>query len=106
MAKEKAVNYTEAQVARMREVYTGADNASEVAALATEFGKTPASVRAKLSNLGLYKAAEKADDAGERITKMVIAEAIGEKVGLMEHEVEGLSKASKAALDKILRTLS
>lgn len=107
MAKEKPANYTETDVATLKAGYTGADNAAEVAALATAVGKTPASVRAKLASLGLYKAAATAASSeGERITKQVIAEAIGQKIGLMEHEVEGLSKAPKAALDKVLAALA
>jgi len=101
----KAVNYTDEQVARMKELYTGADNKAEVDAIARELGKTPQSVRAKLSNLGVYVKAEadKAEDG--RVTKRSIAERIGELVGLKEHEVEGLEKATKSALDKVLANL-
>lgn len=108
MPKAKTANYTEQDIAVLKAGYTGADNATEVAALATATGKTPASVRAKLASLGLYVKAEAgaAASEGERITKQVIAEAIGQKIGLQEHEVEGLSKAPKAALDKVLAALA
>lgn len=106
MAKEKAVNYTAEQVEVLKSSYTGADNSGEVKALAEKLGKTPASVRAKLANLGLYKSEEKAEEKSDRVTKLVIAEAIGEKIALLEHEVEGLAKAPKAALDKVLKALS
>lgn len=107
MAKVKTSNYTPEMIETLKAGYTGADNASEIAALSTATGKTPASVRAKLASLGLYKAAERADSGdAERITKQVIAEAIGQRVGLMEHEVEGLSKATKSALDKVLAALA
>jgi hypothetical protein len=105
MAKEKAVNYTEAQVARLKEVYTGADNKAEVEALATELGKSPASVRAKLSSEGLYKTVEKAEKT-DKVTKRAIVEAIGVKVELKDHEMDGLEKATKAALEKILAKLA
>lgn len=107
MSKVKVANYTEQDIAVLKAGYTGADNASEVAAIATATGKTPASVRAKLASLGLYMKAEAgASSEGERITKQVIAEAIGQRIGLQEHEVEGLSKAPKAALDKVLAALA
>lgn len=107
MAKAKAVNYNEAEIAVLHSDYTGADNATEVAAIAEKLGKTPASVRAKLANLGIYKKAEEVSDGdGERITKMVIAEAIGQRIGLLEAEVEGLAKAPKAALSKVLAKLA
>ena len=107
MPKVKTANYTEQDIAVLKAGYTGADNASEVAAIATATGKTPASVRAKLASLGLYMKAEAGNASeGERITKQVIAEAIGQRIGLQEHEVEGLSKAPKAALDKVLAALA
>ena len=107
MAKEKKVaNYSEQDVATLKSVYKGVDNVAEVTEISKQTGKTPASVRAKLASLGLYKVAEKSEDSGEKITKMVIAEAIGEKIELLEHEVEGLAKASKSALTKILAKLA
>lgn len=106
MSKEKAVNYTEAQVARMKEVYTGTDNKSEVEALAKELGKSAPSVRSKLANLGLYKSEAKASGVEDKVTKRTIAEAIGEKAALQDHEVDGLEKATKAALEKILAKLA
>jgi hypothetical protein len=106
MPKAKAANYTEQDIAVLKSGYTGADNAKEVAALATATGKTPASVRAKLASLGLYVRAEAASSDAERVTKQVIAEAIGQRIGLMEHETEGLAKAPKAALDKVLAALA
>lgn len=107
MPKAKVSNYTPEMIETLKAGYTGADNSAEIAALSNVTGKTPASVRAKLASLGLYKAAEKASDGdAERITKQVIAEAIGQKIGLLEHEVEGLSKATKSALDKVLASLA
>lgn len=106
MAKVKAVNYTEAQVEALKAGYTGSDNTSEVAALAEALGKTPASVRAKLSSLGIYRTAEKAEKSEDKVTKRVLAEQIAEKAGLAEHEVDGLEKATKSALEKVLARLS
>lgn len=106
MAKAKAANYSEAEIATLRAGYSGVNNSAEVAALATATGKTSASVRAKLASMGLYvKAApEKSEKASAN--KTVLADAIAEKAGLMEHEAEGLAKAPKAALEKVLAALT
>lgn len=104
--KVKTANYSEAQIAELKSGYTGSDNVAEVAALAEKLGKTPASVRAKLSSMGLYKTAEKADSETDRVTKRVLVEKVGEIVGLSEAEVDGLEKATKSALEKVLARLS
>ena len=106
MSKEKAVNYTEAQIAIIREMYTGADNVNEVEAISKATGKTPASVRAKLASLGLYKSNEATGKNTDKVTKDAIVDKIGTAVGLAEHEREGLAKATKAALEKILAKLA
>ena len=105
MAKVKAVNYSAEQIAVLTSEYKGVDNAAEVAALATKLNKSPASVRAKLASLKLYKAEKPVSEKSEKVTKEVIASAIAEKVGLKEHEVEGLAKATKSALEKIMAAL-
>ena len=106
MAKAKKVNYTEADMATMRTMYTGADNKAEIEALRAVIpGKSAASLRAKLASMGLYKAEKAEKEASDKITKEVIATSIGEVVGLAEHEVEGLTKATKASLEKILAGL-
>lgn len=99
------VNYTSEMIDVLRAEYKGEDNDAEISALSEKTGKTKASIRAKLASLGLYRKAEKSLE-GERVTKTVIAEAIGEAVGLDEVEVEGLAKAGKSALDKILKHLA
>jgi hypothetical protein len=104
--KEKATNYSAGQIDLLREMYTGADNAGEVEAISKATGKTPASVRAKLASLGLYKSKESAAVAGDKVTKIAIVDKIGDVVGLAEHEREGLTKATKAALEKILAKLA
>jgi len=103
--KEKAKNYSDAEVAALRSGYTGADNKAEVSKLAAQLGKTPQSVRAKLSNMGIY-VKEEAVKAEKGANKMALAEAIGSEVGLKEHEVEGLAKATKSALEKVLSALT
>jgi Mn-dependent DtxR family transcriptional regulator len=100
----KAPNYSAEAEVRIREIYSGKDNAAEVAQISAELGKSPASVRAKLSSMGLYVKAEKAV-AAKSATKFAIAEKIGKQAGLQEFEVEGLAKATKGSLTKILAAL-
>ena len=106
MAKTPKVNYSEADLSVLRSEYTGADNAKEVAALSVKLGKSPASVRAKLASLKLYKTAKVEKASDERVTKEVLAASIGERVGLKDFEVEGLAKATKSALEKVFAALA
>jgi hypothetical protein len=105
-AKEKAVNYTAEQIERLKAVYTGADNKGEVAALSAELGKAEPSIRAKLASLGLYVAADKASVKSDRVTKEALVDQIGAIVGLNEAEREGLAKATKTAIEKVLAKLA
>lgn len=102
--KAKAVNYTEAQVAVLTEMYKGVDNATEVAEIAKATGKSAASVRAKLASLGLYAKAE-AESKAKGITKRALAEQVGNALGLQEFEVDALEKTSKSVLDKLVAKL-
>jgi hypothetical protein len=102
----KAANYTEAQIATLTSSYKGVDNKKEVAMIAAEVGKSVASVRAKLSSLGLYKTAEAAKSA-KSVKKVDIVAAIkATGVKLSEAEMEGLTKATSAPLEKILAALT
>lgn len=106
MTKAKAANYTAEMEATLRAGYTGADNKAEVNALAAAIGKTPASVRAKLSTMGIYQKAEATSTAKSGDNKMQLAERIGAVAGLKDFEVEGLAKATKGALEKVLNSLT
>jgi hypothetical protein len=105
-AKAKVVNYSDADLSILKAGYTGSDNAAEVSALASKLNKTPASIRAKLASLKIYVKAEKADEASERVTKSAIVEDIAKVVDLSEAEIEGLTKATKSALEKVLANLA
>jgi len=107
MAKvTKAANYSEAQITSMTAAYKGVDNKKEVAMIAADLGKSVASVRAKLSSLGLYKTAEAAK-AGKSTKKADIVAAIAATgIKLSEAEQEGLTKSTSAPLEKILAALT
>lgn len=101
----KTVNYTPEMESTIREMYTGLDNKTEVAAIATAIGKSPASVRAKISTMGIY-VKEAVEAKAASTNKQAIAEKIGAVAGLKDFEVEGLSKATKGALEKVLAALT
>ena len=105
----KTVNYSAEAVATMSKMYTEATggNAAVVAKIATTINKSQASVRAKLSNLGLYKS-ESTYTAHSAVknTKQSIAESIASMTNLSEVEIEGLAKATKSPLQKILQQLT
>lgn len=103
----KAANYTEEQVKAMSSMYTGQDNKTEVARIAAQIGKTPASIRAKLATMGLYQKAEPAKtENGERVTKVTKAAQIASATGMNEIETEALTKTTSAVLDKLLAKLT
>ena len=98
-------NYTAEQVEQLKAGYTGADNKAEVAALAQATGKSQASIRAKLSNLGIYRSAEAAETKATQ-SKRDLVELIAQKANLSDADKDGLEKATKGALDKIVKQLS
>lgn len=104
-AKAPSKNYSDEDIAVLRTGYTGEDNAKEVAALAVKVGKTPASVRAKLAQLGIYR---KAEDAGKPKgrTKADLVNEIADKIGIPEHDRDGLAKATVRPLEAILKAIS
>jgi len=109
-AKTKPVNYTPEQVADMVRVYTSAtddtERANAVNALADLYGKTPASIRAKLVREGVYIAKEyKTKKGGKPISKEQLVSLIAREVGSTVEQVESLAKATKPALARVLKTL-
>ena len=103
---EKAVNYTDEMVARMREVYvpTAEVEARKAAVerLSAELGKPVKSIVSKLVREGLYVKAERtAKDGAPVETKEAIATEIGEILGLAENDASSLAKATKRALKAV-----
>ena len=103
----KAPAYSEEMVTAMKAAYTANATAETVAALAEQYGKTVAQVRAKLVSLGIYKAKEYVTKAGVKPEKKdTTAEAIGKVLRLSDGEVDSLTKANKTALQKIWKALA
>jgi hypothetical protein len=107
MSKEKVVNYDAEAEALLREVYGTAENDADrkvaVANLAETLGKTPASVRAKLSNMELYVKPERVTKNGDPIVKKdELVELIATQIGKPSDELPGLEKANKTTLQALV----
>jgi hypothetical protein len=100
----KAVNYTPEQTAKMVSEY---QSGTTVESIAESLGKTVRSVVAKLSREGVYQAKTYVSKSGEPVAKKdMVADAIGNVLGLTEAETESLTKANKTALSKIFAALA
>ena len=106
---DKAVNYTKEAVARLHDVYDGEANVetrdAQVAQLAEELGKSPASIRAKLTREGLYVPKGPAPKKGAGISKADLVSMIAAEIGADEDVIGSLEKATKVALTKVLVAL-
>lgn len=103
----KETIYTDEVVARMVETYEAAESdearASVVADMADELNVKVQSVRAKLVNLGVYKAKQRTSKTGEPIeSKASIVADIATRLSVDEERLESLEKATKPVL-KLLR---
>ena len=100
----KAVNYTPEQVTKMVTEY---QSGTTVESIAETLGKSVRSVVAKLSREGVYVAKTYVSKSGEPVAKKdMVADAIGNVLGLTEAETESLTKANKTALSKIFAALA
>ena len=104
MTATKTPNYTDEMVARMEAVYTEATTDEQrknaVIVLANELGKAPASVIAKLVNMGIYvKGSIERVTKAKPDTKAVIAQRVADRLHITnEVLVKGLAKADRNAL--------
>ena len=112
----KTPNYTEEQVAQMREMFRGLSEMSDqdisnaVDSLVERFGKNRRSIVAKLSHLKLYRKPERLTKDGKvSETKEKLAQQIASFVGV-NPETTALERADKRSLtairDYILRTVA
>ena len=100
----KNVNYTPEQTQMMVIEYQAGQT---VESLAETLGKSVRSVVAKLSREGVYVAKTYVSKSGEPVAKKdMVADAIGNVLGLTEAETESLTKANKTALSKIFAALA
>lgn len=111
MSKAKTENYTKEQVSEMIAVYTAAetdeDRKSAVIDLSESFGKTPASIRAKLVSLDTYvKPTRKAKDGSDVEKKEALVNEIADLVGASAESFDSLAKANKSVLKNLRDTLA
>jgi len=106
---EKTVNYTPEMVARLHEVYNGeateVERDEQIGTLAEELGKSPASIRAKLTHEGIYVPKAKAPAGKGSVRKATLVRAIAEKMEVAEEVMESLEKANKNVLIRLYNAL-
>jgi len=109
MAKAKVVNYTPEQTARAVTLFTAADSDESrkvaVEVLAAEFGKSPASIRAKLVREGAYKAPAKVGKKGG-VKKSALVDSLVAMVPMADNDAESLTKATMSALKAVVEALT
>ena len=99
----KAVNYTDEMVETIVSVYEAAPERATVDALAEKFGKTPRSIIAKLSTLGIYKAPARVTKTGAPVVKKEAL--VAEIVAAIGVELPSLVKANKQDLEALVSAL-
>lgn len=101
-----ASNYTEAQVNEMVARYTEEPSRETVENLAKELNKSIKSIIGKLSREGVYQKTEYLTKSGEKpITKLELVSALGDVLDIPDQWLEGLEKAPKPVLKRIVDML-
>jgi len=99
----KVVNYTDEMVEAIRSEYEAAPVRATVDALAARFGKTPRSIIAKLSTLGIYQAPTRVTKTGKPVVKKEAL--VAEIVATIGVELPSLVKANKQDLEALVSAL-
>lgn len=96
--------YTEEEVDYLKEHYRGAeDKQLKIDELAAALGKSRRSIIGKLSRLGIYEKKIYLTKRGESpVTKAELVHQISEKMNIPLKELEGLEKAPKEVLKRLL----
>ncbi len=103
MTAKASPNYSDEVLASMRETYLQAPTRATVDSLAEEFGKTPRSVIAKLSAMGIYQKAERVTKRGEPV--VMKAELIEKVQNAIGREIPSLTKMTKPDLQVMIDAL-
>ena len=96
-------NYTDEMLTIMRDEYTLEPTRATVDALAERFGKTPRSIIAKLSAMGIYQKAERVTKRGEPV--VMKAELVAQVQNALGRELPSLSKMTKPDLQFMIDAL-
>ena len=96
-------NYSESMIAEITAKYSADPVRATVDALADKFGKSPRSIIAKLSALGIYQKAERVTKRGEPVVKKeFFVNAVTERLG---RELPSVAKMTKVDLQALLELL-
>ena len=96
-------NYSESMIAEITSQYTADPVRATVDALAEKFDKSPRSIIAKLSALGIYQKAERVTKRGEPVVKKeFFVNAVNERLG---RELPSVAKMTKVDLQALLEIL-
>ena len=102
-----AINYTQEQVAFMKNLYNNEPTRETVQKLANELDKSIKSIIGKLSREGVYQKTEYLSKTGERpVTKKQMVIKIAKELVGESSKLEGLEKAPKADLKYLLDLVS
>tara|TARA_B000000609_G_C24082375_1_gene298175 strand:+ start:367 stop:687 length:321 start_codon:yes stop_codon:yes gene_type:complete len=96
-------NYSESMISELTAQYTANPVRATVDALADKFDKSPRSIIAKLSALGIYQKAERVTKRGEPVVKKeFFVNAVNERLG---RELPSVAKMTKVDLQALLELL-
>ena len=103
MTANASQNYSESMIAEITAKYSADPVRANVDALADQFGKSPRSIIAKLSALGIYQKAERVTKRGEPVVKKeFFVNAVNERLG---RELPSVAKMTKVDLQALLELL-
>jgi hypothetical protein len=100
MTAKASANYTQEMVDRIFAVYSADPTRASVDALADEFNKTPRSIIAKLSALGIYVKAERVTKRGEPVVRK--DELVAQVQASLGRELPSLTKMTKVDLQNLI----
>jgi len=93
-------NYSEAMISEMTSQYNANPVRATVDALAEKFDKSPRSIIAKLSALGIYQKAERVTKRGEPIVRK--DELVAQVQASLGRELPSLAKMTKVDLQSLI----
>lgn len=100
---DKTPNYTDKMVERLEAEYTAEPTRETVDRLAEEFAKSPRSIIAKLSRMGIYITPPRTTKAGKPIVKK--EDMVEEICKALDVEAPSLVKTNKLDLEKLVNAV-
>jgi len=103
LTAKSSPNYSDDVLAIMSDEYQAVPTRATVDALAERFGKTPRSIIAKLSAMGIYQKAERVTKRGEPV--VMKAELVAQVQNAIGRELPSLAKMTKPDLQFMIDAL-